>query len=141
MRLHFSRPGVERLLKHAKEAPEHRHTYGQSGKVAPGLWLVGDQGVYLMSNGHPALDADPPKQTKNSQFVVYASEVDPTKLDFDVWYDAKRASFGGDDGCEYLTAESVEQALSVTKPGASLMIDVSSRGIMMFMPKKSRRAA
>jgi len=44
------------------------------GKV-PGLWLVGDHGVYIMSNGNPD------------------------------WYDYKRRHFGGDDGIEFIAAE------------------------------------
>ena len=65
----------------------------------PGLWLVGDQGVYLMSNGKLAEDGKP--------FVVYAEECDPNKND--EWFDVKRRTFGGDDGVEFLDAESLEE--------------------------------
>jgi hypothetical protein len=52
----------------------------------PGLWLVGDHGVYLMSNGTLPDGAKP--------LVVYAEECDPGTNDD--WFDVKRRTFGGD---------------------------------------------
>ena len=60
----------------------------------PGLWLVGDEGVYLLSNGKLAEGQRP--------FVVYAEECDPT-TNPDYWH-YKRQHFGGDDGIEFLDA-------------------------------------
>ena len=63
----------------------------------PGLWLVGDQGVYIMSNGKLA-DGQRP-------LVVYAEECHP---DGDpAWWHYKERHFGGDDGIELLDAERV----------------------------------
>ncbi|MFC3207542.1 DUF3085 domain-containing protein [Aquamicrobium soli] len=61
----------------------------------PGIWLVGDEGVYILSNG----------KLKNGQrpFVVYAEECDP-KTNADYWH-YKRQHFGGDDGIEFIDAE------------------------------------
>ncbi|TGQ04920.1 MULTISPECIES: DUF3085 domain-containing protein [unclassified Mesorhizobium] len=60
-----------------------------------GLWLVGDQGVYIMSNG---------KLAEGSRaLVVYAEQCHP-KGDFD-WWDYKRRHFGADDGIEFIEAE------------------------------------
>ncbi|MBY0561507.1 MAG: DUF3085 domain-containing protein [Hyphomicrobium sp.] len=72
----------------------------------PGLWLVGDTGVYLMSNGDPMLPD--PKQPKRS-LVAYAHECNPETMAFDDWWDAKRASFGGDDGVEFVPLASVPE--------------------------------
>jgi len=55
----------------------------------PGLWLVGDNGVYIISNGKLADGARP--------LVVYSEECHPVG-DPD-WF--KRRHFGGDDGIEF----------------------------------------
>ena len=47
--LKFDKTTVWRLLDHTLNSPEHR-TYAGSPQE-PGLWLVNDLGVYLMSNG------------------------------------------------------------------------------------------
>lgn len=59
----------------------------------PGLWLVGDQGVYVMSNGKLA---DPAPG-------LYSNECHP--VGNSDWYDYKRRHFGGDDGVEFIDAE------------------------------------
>ena len=66
---------------------------GQGEK--PGLWLVGDEGVYIISNGKLA-DGETP-------LVVYSSECHP-KGNPD-WWDYKRRHFGGDDGIEFIDAD------------------------------------
>ena len=61
----------------------------------PGLWLVGDQGVYLLSNGKLAEGERP--------LVVYSDECHP--VGNPDWWHYKRRHFGGDDGIEFLDAE------------------------------------
>jgi len=61
----------------------------------PGLWLVGDQGVYIMSNGKLA-DGDRP-------LVVYSDECHP--VGNPDWFHYKHRHFGGDDGIEFIDAE------------------------------------
>ena len=61
----------------------------------PGVWLVGDEGVYIMSNGKLA------EGTRG--LVIYAEQCHP-KGDFD-WWDYKRRHFGADDGIEFIEAE------------------------------------
>ncbi|MBU1213194.1 MAG: DUF3085 domain-containing protein [Alphaproteobacteria bacterium] len=60
----------------------------------PGFWLIGDQGVYIMSNGKLAEGQNP--------LVVYSTECHP-KGDPD-WWDYKRRHFGRDDGVEFIDA-------------------------------------
>ncbi|MFC5384677.1 DUF3085 domain-containing protein [Aquamicrobium segne] len=60
----------------------------------PGLWLVGDEGVYLMSNGKLAAGERP--------LLVYSDECHP--LGNPDWYDYKRRHFGGDDSVEFIDA-------------------------------------
>lgn len=95
--LTFDRAGVLARLAHSEGSSKWKESY--EGDQEPGLWLVGDQGVYLMSNG------DPGERTgKDSLAVVYARECDP-RGNFDEWWAVKRATFGGDDGCEFIPAE------------------------------------
>ncbi|WP_320202114.1 DUF3085 domain-containing protein (plasmid) [Agrobacterium sp. rho-13.3] len=77
-------------------------------EARPGLWLVGDEGVYMMSSGKLAEGQRP--------LVVYAEECDPT-TDPDQWHD-KRRYFGGDDGVEFLDAVEFEQLIAAA-PGAT----------------------
>lgn len=61
----------------------------------PGLWLIGDQGVYIMSNGKLA-DGDRP-------LVVYSDECHP--VGNPDWFHYKHRHFGGDDGIEFIDAD------------------------------------
>lgn len=61
----------------------------------PGVWLVGDQGVYIMSNGKLA-DGERP-------LVVYSEECHP--IGNPDWFHYKHRHFGGDDGIEFIDAE------------------------------------
>lgn len=120
MQLHFDRSGVQRLLDHAKQAPHHLPTFRQRKPIGPALWLVGDEGVYLISNGSP-----PDRVTNNKRFVVYAAEVDPTKREFAEWWEAKGNSFGGDDGIERIEIRHIEEALATYPPDAPLILEVT----------------
>jgi hypothetical protein len=98
-------------------------------KTGKGLWLVGDQGVYLMPN-----TTDGPRAASrkpgDGNFVVYARECDPTKLEFDTWWANKRASFGGDDGVEFIAMADIEQLIAGRSPAGAvadhLFIDITA---------------
>jgi len=101
MDLQFDRDTVVKAIEHARAATKHRAIFEEKNPVAA-LWLVGDQGVYLMSNGSG--------DTKGP--IAYAKGCDPDKDDFDDWWELKRASFGGDDGVELLPLEGFEAAIA-----------------------------
>lgn len=87
-----------------------------SGKdERPGLWLVGDEGVYLLSNGKLA--------TGQRALVCYAEECDP-KTNPDYWH-YKRQHFGGDDGIEFLDAVELETLMAAV-PGATHLTIVTT---------------
>lgn len=102
MTLTFNATEVRRLIRHSIESKEHKSLYDMEGTDTPGLWLVGDHGVYLMSNGDPGLKAEPGNPESKRNVVAYARECNP-ELDPEGWWDAKRAGFGGDDGVEFLS--------------------------------------
>jgi hypothetical protein len=112
MKLHFPWPEVAKVLDEVRAATVVKPLYQRvTGK---GLWLVGDEGVYLM-----------PNTEGETHTFAYAKECDPTELDFDDWWNVKRATFGGDDGVEFISIEEIEK-ISAGRPGAepmSLCID------------------
>lgn len=109
----FKADEVKRLVDHCKAAPTHDKYWGEV--VGPSLLLVGDRGVYLMSNGLPGDLLDPSKKDAKfaSRFVAYADGIDPNKNED--WYEEKREKFGGDDGADPLPLAWFEKALFTGK--------------------------
>jgi hypothetical protein len=120
MKLHFPWPEVVTALDEVRAATVVRPLYGKvTGK---GLWLVGDEGVYLMPNTEA--------QTRT---IVYSNECDPTKSD--EWWNVKRATFGGDDGVEFISIEEIER-ISAGAPGAqpeSLCVNLTPKRMTISM--------
>lgn len=114
MKLHFDRAAVSKLLEHTRAAPKHKPLYEQPETARPGVWLVGDDGAYLMSNGEPALPGE-----DAANFVVYADEVNPKTMAFDSWWGNKQLSFGGDDGVDFLGLDSSTKRWPPTGPTQS----------------------
>lgn len=113
--LTFKAAEVKRLIDHTRAAPEHSEFYGET--VGPALMLVGDRGVYLMSNGIPHLQAE--DKTDNHSVVAYAEGCNPETDEFDVWYENKRDLFGGDDGADPLTGEWLDKMATMIEAGKS----------------------
>lgn len=89
---------IERGIADAAANGGFRNPYygtrpGQGEK--PGLWLVGDQGVYILSNGKLA--------EGEKALVVYSEECHP--VGNPDWWDYKHRWFGGDDGIEYIESD------------------------------------
>lgn len=81
----------------------------------PGVWLVGDEGVYIMSNGKLA--------DGQRSFVIYAEECDP-KTNPDYWH-YKRQYFGGDDGIDFLDAELLVLSIEALASATHLTIEMT----------------
>ena len=128
MKLTFPRDRVIALVEHTKAADGHKKLYDK--ETGPGIWMVGDDGVYLMSNAEGVLAAD---DGSNLHFICYANEVNPKTMEFDDWWSAKRASFGGDDGCDFLKLESVEASLAL---GGDLQLEVTPSSISLVTSVK-----
>lgn len=93
----------------------------------PGLWLVGDQGVYLLSNGKL------PDGTK--PLVVYAEDCDPRTNDD--WFDVKRRTFGGDDGVDFIGAEQLEAMMAAAPEATHLHIAFLQDSMQLTLVGKS----
>lgn len=155
--LTFKAREVRRLLEHSRAAREHRPSYEDlanpayhkgggvkldaSGwpdsdnidptRVPAGLLLIADQGVYLMSNGLPALLAEP-GGTRNA--VAHALESDPG-AEGDDWYDAKRSIMGGDDCVITLPAEMFERVLAVLGDDGQMHVRVTDDEVEVLIPR------
>lgn len=89
----------------------------------PGLWLVGDEGVYIMSNGKLAEGRKP--------LVVYAEQGHP-KGDMD-WWDYKRRHFGADDGVEFVEAERLIPLFDRNMRATHLNIELTETEIVLSL--------
>lgn len=91
-----------------------------------GLWLVGDHGVYLCSNGALSEGAKP--------LVAYAEDCHPDQNED--WIEVKRRTFGGDDGLDFLDANGLE-ALIASNPGCThLRIAFFPDSMQLFVIRK-----
>lgn len=108
-------------------------------KLPAGLLLVGDHGVYLMSQesiekvkaaavSDPAF-ADAVKDIP-THHAAFAQEANPDTMTPQECHAAKSAIFGGDDGVEFLPAESFDLPLQ----GDTLMIDITPEAIVIMAP-------
>ena len=92
----------------------------------PGLWLVGDEGVYILSNGKLAEEQRP--------LVVYAEECDP-KTNPDYWH-YKRQHFGGDDGIEFLDAEMLMKLITGSPTATHLTITMTDASLSVSLIRR-----
>ena len=153
-RLLFDMEQVAGLAAHAREAPERRMTMatrariygadrcavprpGEERLAPPCLWLVKDEGIYLMSPGvhlAPASDSRPTRPP-----VSYARGFDPNRDDrMDVWHRAADA-VGGDDFAEDVPLDWVEAALAAGAPEFALEVTPDSIGLALPTTRGPRR--
>jgi hypothetical protein len=92
---------VWRLVDHARNSPKSLPSYGRS-RPKRALWLVGDAGIYLMSNGSPALDekGNLIKKEKSigiRRLIAPAFGCDPSYNAFEDWWPIHNAVDDGSD--------------------------------------------
>ena len=120
---------IERGIEDAAANGGFRNPYygtrpGEGEK--PGLWLVGDEGVYIMSNGKLA-DGQRP-------LVIYAEECDP-KTNPDYWH-YKRQHFGADDGIEFLDAEMLMKLITGSPAATHLTITMTDSSLSIALIRR-----
>ncbi|MXY17220.1 MAG: DUF3085 domain-containing protein [Acidobacteria bacterium] len=150
-RLLFDMEQVAGLARHSREAPERRMTMGQRAEIygedrcatrqpgeerlaPPCLWLVKDEGIYLMSPGiHPEPESgDRPARAP----VAYAVGFDPTHDDRMAVWDRARGAVGGDDFAEAVPLEWVDAALAARSPEFALEFGADAIGLLLpFGPR------
>ena len=151
-RLRFDMEQVAGLARHAREAPERRMTIAQRAGIydeercaerqpgeerlaPPCLWLVKDEGIYLMSPGIHR-DADPGGRSVRPP-VAYASGFDPVRDDRMAVWDRARDAVGGDDFAEAIPLEWVDAALAARSP--AFVLDFGPDAIGLVLPAGPRR--
>jgi len=92
-KLTFNASDIKPLVKHTLESDKRKACWGQKDKIPAGLWLVKDEGIYLMSNGEQVVDSETGRLP-----VVYAKGYNPHKAD--VWEKAYAVS--SDDFCQFI---------------------------------------
>lgn len=124
MKLTFPNAELVKLVADATEKWPTGHQPLHGVDNGAGFWIVGDHGVYLMHNGT--------RPEGEESVVVYARECDPTKMEFDDWWDAKRASFGGDDGVDFIPPTFI---INAACNGSDIEIDFADDAMSMFEVK------
>ncbi|ETR79333.1 hypothetical protein X566_00010 [Afipia sp. P52-10] len=109
----ITRGRIDALMNGGFRKPHYGLAPGKNEK--PGVWLVGDEGVYIMSNGKLA--------EGQRSLVVYAEECDP-KTNPDYWH-YKRQYFGGDDGIDFLDAEMLVRLIGAMPLATHLTITMT----------------
>jgi hypothetical protein len=116
--LKFDKVTVWRLVDHARNSRAHKRTWGQR-RAKPALWLVGDSGIYLMSNGSPPLlrNGKIAKAIDTVRLPVLAAFADGCDLIDEVedWWPIHNAIAGGDDFVVAISLESIRQALEASE--------------------------
>lgn len=155
--LMFLKVDVQRLIDHAATTTLHEPTYDQlyepqfhkpgvkigedefptaeqidMAKIPPGLFLVKDSGIYLMSNGFPRLPTD-------GKHVVYAQEpYDHTLPSYD--WDAGQRIMGGDDVVIHLALDFLADGMKSDEAYLRLRPNHDKNGLesisMMFRAEK-----
>lgn len=108
--LYFRIAGIEPLLRLSSEAEFRVPTYVQAQKagsreasadIPPGLWLVGDEGVYLLSNS-----ARPPFSTRQGkrEDILYAEGLSPSDAQS---HELKSLLFGEHDAVEFIPVDAI----------------------------------
>ena len=82
------------IVKHALEGTGHSMGY-EGGAPCPALFIVKDEGAYLMSNAKRTEE-----EVKASVGLLYAKGYDPNKMDLAELYDKSHDNLGGDDFAE-----------------------------------------
>lgn len=127
--LDLAKPGLEDFELLTPEAVDPT-------RVPAGLWLVGDSGVYLMSNGKPG-QKDENHPDPRQCLVAYALGMNPD-LD-ESYYETKRQVFGGDDGCLFLPANAFEDQLHYLRNTDYLCLDLADDAIIAINPGRPIR--
>ncbi|KPH78312.1 DUF3085 domain-containing protein [Bosea vaviloviae] len=120
----ITRGRIDAVLNGGFRNPHYGLLPGQDER--PGLWLVADDGVYIMSNGKLAED--------QRLLVVYAQECDP-KTNPDYWH-YKRQHFGGDDGVEFLDAVVLVKLIDAPPTATHLTIEITDSALSLALVRR-----
>ena len=121
--LSFDKTTVWRLVDHTKNAKDHMR-YMDSYPKEPGLWLVADGGLYIISNGLPNICPDGIIGGENNhRLAAFADGCDYLNTDFQSVCELHELMDNGSDCCFYLPLEDIENKLSKSSNSIFLIFD------------------
>lgn len=129
--LRFNMDDLRPIIAHSEASKTHTAPYG-IGKPVPGLFLVKDSGIYLMSNGETGLLRADNKPGQHSQVVVYAIGYKPDGADS---YEKCRNAVGGDDFAELLPLAWFTKARDLGAVSVTVNFGKTRVGFSYALPK------
>jgi hypothetical protein len=130
--LKFDKTMVWRLLDHAINAPRSKPYYGK--KVGHCLMLVGDAGIYLISNGDPPISYRGviPRRGQNVEtpLLVANAEGCGPEDEFDDWWPLHNLISGGDDFSFPIKVKEFEQPLWIARRQIVIVVDKEGYALM-----------
>jgi len=113
----FKSNDLKKIVKHSMEN-ERRYPYTQNKAKEHGLWLVKDEGIYLMPSTDVKLRDD---KREGHLLVVYARGYKPTESNKDTLWD-KTYAFSRDDFAEFipLKPKAIKNILDYDNPSIKI---------------------
>ena len=118
-----SSEGLQTLAEQTLKTTFFKYPYTNETTKEKGLWLVKDEGIYLMK-AFAVSEKDMP--------IVYAESFDPNK-DEDVW-DRSVDAVGGDDFAQFLPFTTM--GLNLMKKGVDTSVEVTDKYIEVTYSKE-----
>jgi hypothetical protein len=142
MKLHFDAARVLELLEHSQSADARvpigsnqddspQRNLAAAASVLSGLWLVGEDGVYLMSNAAPLLTED-----WATGHVTFAEEADPARHP-DTYHDVKKKALGEVDCAIFRNDRWIRIALLYSRANQACL-SVTPRYVLPTSPRAAR---
>jgi len=122
---------LKRIVEHTLANPECRIPYTKETTKEPSLYLVKDEGVYLMSASVKHLQDE--SKTEGGSIVAYAKGLDPKKDGG--YYEEARYICGGDDFAELLPIEVFAKAVEKGAKTVSIKLTENSLDIRAQIPR------
>jgi Abortive infection C-terminus/Protein of unknown function (DUF3085) len=129
--LRFDKNVVWRIRDHAKNSPKFKSSYGKRG-TKPELWLVGDAGVYLMSNGEPPISykGEVPRTGREAEtpyLAAYAHGCDPSQYEMEQWWPIHNSVAEGSDFVIPIPLTAIDKALAKCNSEIVIVVGRSSQ--------------
>ncbi len=132
LQLHFPKEGVKQLANHAKKSIFFSRSYMTTSEGSK-LWLVADKGIYLVSNGLPALFEDGTTGKTNDEtgplYAIWADGINPKVDSLEDILRRKGLLFEGNDGISEIPVVQFYKALSQKVPWIEMTCDMEGTPI------------
>ena len=130
--LKFEKSTVWRLVDHSTNSPESMPWYGET--IGRKLYLIGDSGIYLMSNGLPPIMADGKLHGSSSlegkrRLVAEAEGCGPS-AEIEAWWPVHNAIDGGNDFSLPISADEFRAPLEVSDKSIVIIVTADNYTIL-----------